>query len=355
MRPPPPVLDRYRGETPFEGVETWKKAGSSYLVANALQERIDLVVVAEERRKAGGLSAAVVVSIILHALILTWFVRSYSRIPAATQDVPILRYVELMKQQPREFTEAPGPTTDRAPVNAPLSDSNRRASSPRPTGDQPTKRPGDGGGIYTPPAPPPGPRGPRPQQAVAPSAGALAQNPAAAATSGAAHTAPSNASLIYREPAKAAATGMIDWKNAIRDAGRAATQGGGGDGIDLARIGGEQGFAEQGPLSFETQWYDWGDYAQSMVSRIRVNWYGNMPQIIRTGMKGVVTIRFTIHRDGTISDITILKTSGVPPYDQAARKAIELSSPLKPLPADFPNSSERVTCMFYYNMEIPRD
>jgi protein TonB len=320
-----------------------------------LQERIDLVVVAEERRKAGGLSVSVVVSVVLHAALLIWFIRSYTAVPPAPQDVPIARYIQLMKRNPQEFVEAPGPAIDRAPSpNAALSDKNRRASMPEPTGDQPTRRPGDGGGLYTPPSAPPGRRGPQ-QQAVAPSPGApQQQQPSAAATSGDPRPAPSDSSLVYREPTQASAAGMGDWRNAIREAGRAASQGGGGDGIDLARIGGEKGFAEQGPLSFETQWYDWGDYAQSMVSKIRVNWYANMPQIIRTGMKGVVTIRFTIHRDGRISDITTLDSSGVPPYDQAARKAIELSSPLKPLPADFPNPTERVTCMFYYNMDVPR-
>jgi TonB family protein len=319
-----------------------------------LQERIDLVVVAQERRKAGGLSVSVVVSVALHALLLVWFINSYSAIPPAPRDVPITRYVELMKQNPQQFVEAPGPAVERAPINAALSDKNRRASSPRPTGDQPTKRPGDGGGLFTPPSAPAGSRGPQ-QQAVAPSPGAQAQQsaPSSSATSGDARPAPSDASLVYREPTHANASGVVDWRGAIREAGRAASRGG-GDGIDLARVGGEKGFAEQGPLSFETQWYDWGDYAQSMVSKIRVNWYANMPQIIRTGMKGVVTIRFTIHRDGRISDITILNSSGIPPYDQAARKAIELSSPLKALPADFPNPYERVTCMFYYNMEIPR-
>ena len=318
-----------------------------------MQERIDLVVVAEERRKAGGLSVSVVVSVILHAMLLIWFIRSYRAIPPAPQDVPIARYIELMKQNPSGFTEAPGPAVERAPINAPLSDRNRKASMPEPTGTQPTQRPGEGGAIYTPPSQSAGRRGPQ-QQAVAPSPGAQPQNDPSGATTGDARTAPSDASLVYREPAKASATGVVDWRNAIREAGRSAVAGGGGDGIDLASIGGEQGFAEQGPLSFETQWYDWGEYAQGMVSRIRVNWYANMPQIIRTGMKGVVTIRFTIHRDGRISDITILKTSGIPPYDQAARKAIELSSPLKPLPKDFPNPSERVTCMFYYNMELPQ-
>ena len=319
-----------------------------------MQEQIDLVVIAEEKRKAGGLSLSVIVSLVLHVALIVWFLTSYQPVTAPA-DVPIARYVELMRQNPSEFTEAPGPEVASAPLSAPLSDRNRKASMPEPTGTTPTKRPGDGsGGPYTPPMGSPAPRG------LQPSAGAPAAMPApqqsAPATDEAQNLpALTDSSFIYREPAKAAAAaGLVDWKSAIRDAGKAIAGGAGGDGIDLARVGGEQGFAEQGPLSFETQWYDWGDYAQSMVSKIRVNWYANMPQIIRTGMKGVVTIRFTIHRDGRISDITILNSSKVPPYDAAARKAIELSSPLKPLPADFPNPTERVTCMFYYNMEIPR-
>ena len=167
-------------------------------------------------------------------------------------------------------------------------------------------------------------------------------------------TTPPEDRLVYREnTAKAsAAAGAIDWKSALKGVKVASL--GGGDGIDLGQLtGGEDGTAEQGPLSFETQWYDWGPYAQSMVSRIRVNWYANMPQIIRTGLKGKVTIRFTIQRDGRITDVTILESSAVPPYDYAAKKAIELSSPLQPLPKDFPNPSERVTCIFYYNMQVP--
>ena len=92
-----------------------------------------------------------------------------------------------------------------------------------------------------------------------------------------------------------------------------------------------------------------------MVNRIRVNWYANMPMpLLQTGLKGVLTIRFTIHRDGHLTDITILTSSGIPPYDFAAKKAIELSSPLNPLPKDFPEETERVTCMFYYNEEPPK-
>lgn len=320
-----------------------------------LEERIDLVVIAEEKRKTGGLSLSVVVSLVLHTVLIVWMVRSYQSAPRAAEEVPIARYIELMKQNPQDFVEAPGPEVDRAPMTAPLSDRNRRASMPEPTGTTPTTRPGDGRGLFTPP-PNPAPRGPQ-RAAVAPSAPSP-RTPQGVATDGTASPArSSDAALVYREPVKtsAAANGAtVDWNNAIREIGKVASLGG-GDGLDLDRIGGDRGTAEQGPLSFETRWYDWGDYAQSMVSRIRVNWYANMPQIIRSGMKGVVTIRFTIHRDGRISDIQLLDSSTVPPYDFAARKAIELSSPLNPLPKDFPRPSERVTAMFYYNTDIPRN
>ncbi|HKR65810.1 MAG TPA: energy transducer TonB [Thermoanaerobaculia bacterium] len=317
-----------------------------------MQEQIELVV-AEEKRKAGGISLAIAVSMILHGLLIVWFVRSYRPVTTA-QNVPIARYVELIKQNPQQFTEAPGAKTDTAPLNAPLSNANRKASTPEPTGTTPTQRPGDGSGLYTPPMPKPG----RQQQSVQPQEAQPAQQASAPQPQQQQpqRTETTTDPLIYREPVRAAAAaqGAVDWRSAIRDVRKVASLGG-GDGPELENpgTGGDKGLAEQGPLSFETQWYDWGDYAQSMVSKIRVNWYANMPQIIRTGLQGVATIRFTIHRDGHITDVTVLKSSGAPPYDFAAKKAIELSSPLNALPADFPRSSERVTAMFYYNTPLP--
>jgi TonB family protein len=339
--------------------ETWKKRQPSQLLKRHVEERLDLIIA--ERKKTGGLSVSVLVSFLLHGALLWWFVHGYQPAAPAAQNVPIARYVELIRQNPaQEFVEAPGPKIERAPPSAPLSDANRKASMPEPTGLTPTTRPGDGTGTFRPPrgedaaraAAQPRPPSPRPAQ---PQSAAGSPFPAASDSS---NPSAGDDGFAYREshsPATQAASlpGAIDWKSAIREAGRASSLGR-IDGVDGLGIGGDRGRAEQGPLSFETQWYDWGDYAQSMVSRIRVNWYANMPQLFRTGIPGVVTIRFTIHRDGRISDITVLQTSGHPPYDQAARKAIEQSSPLRPLPADFPNPYERVTAMFYYNMDIPR-
>jgi TonB family protein len=321
-----------------------------------VEERLELIIA--ERKKTGGLSLSVIVSFLLHGALLWWFVHAYRPMAPAAQNVPIARYVELIKQNPQQFVEAPGQKLEKAPsYNAPLSDANRRAATPEPTGLTPTRRPGDGGGTFNPPR---GEENARP--AVQQPQQAPRQRPSQAQAASAASpfppqpSAPGDDAFAYRESRAAAATqasamNSIDWKSAIREAGRSGNLGrpDGADGL----IGGEKGSAEQGPLSFETQWYDWGDYAQSMVSRIRVNWYANMPPLFRSGIGGVVTIRFTIHRDGRISDVTILQTSGHPPYDLAAKKAIEQSSPLKPLPADFPNSTERVTAMFYYNMDIP--
>lgn len=302
-----------------------------------LEERIELIV--EQKRRTGGVSIAIAVSMVLHTLVIIYLVRHWQSAAApAAASAPMVHYVELMRQNPT-FTEAPGPKRESAPITAPYSDANRKASTPEPTGEQPTTRPGDGRSIYTPPS-----ASGRSAVAPAPTRQAEAAQPARNAA----------APPAFREPVQANA-GAVDWRNAIREVGKIASLGNGQQGLDLgAAGGGEKGFAENGPISFETQWYDWGEYAQSMVSRIRVNWYGNMPDLIRTGMKGVVTIRFTIHRDGRISDVTILNSSAIPPYDFAAKKAIELSSPLNPLPKDFPNDTERVTAMFYYNQEPPK-
>jgi TonB family protein len=326
-----------------------------------LEERIELIT--EQKSQGPGVTIAIVASVVLHVLLVLYVVHNYHPITNADKSAPIARYVELIRSAPqRDFTEAPGPRVDKAPLTAPWSDANRKASTPHPTGTTPTTRPGDGSSVYVPPATSGKSRGERSgdaQQQQQPQQQQQAQSSAApSADAQTAATAPTQPStdqkpgFIYH-PAQTLPGGAVDWNNAIK---KVASLGGGGGG-DEPNIrnmqGGEKGYAENGPISFESQWYDWGEYAASMVARIRVNWEHQMPELLRTGLKGTVTIRFTIHRDGHITDVTILSTSTIPPYDFAAKKAIELSSPLNPLPQDFPQDTERVTAGFYYNMEVP--
>jgi TonB family protein len=313
------------------------------------EERFDLLV-EEPDQEGRGVPWSVVFSIGVHAVLIAWIATHVTKVAPDAVSAPIAHYVELMRQNPvdRLFTEAPGPKIQNAPrPDAAWSDANRKAMSEQRTGDQLTTRPGDGSKIFQQQSEP---RGEARQQARAQQAVQEAfrqQQPAAQPQQ---MTSSQSASpTMFR-----ASTGAVDLRGAIREIGKAASPGS-GDGQEISRSsGGDKGFsADAGPLSFETQWFDWGDYAQSMVSRIRVNWYSIMPDLIRTGVKGVVTIRFTIERDGRVNDIEILKSSGIPPFDFAAKHALELASPLKALPADFPKKNERVTAMFYYNMEVP--
>ncbi|MEO6323644.1 MAG: energy transducer TonB [Thermoanaerobaculia bacterium] len=112
------------------------------------------------------------------------------------------------------------------------------------------------------------------------------------------------------------------------------------------------GFADSGPLSFDTVGYDWGAYAAEMIRRIKRHW--EIPSIAHYGLKGRVTIRFFINKNGTVDGEAILASSGKPPFDNAAFQAIARSSAFRPLPADLGHDREGVTITFFYNMR-PED
>ena len=125
----------------------------------------------------------------------------------------------------------------------------------------------------------------------------------------------------------------------------------GGSGAVPDRSGGQ---VDLGPLSFETEWYEWGPYAAEMLRRIRYHWL--IPEIAQLGVPGVVRIHFYIERNGRVSGLEIEKVSGHPPMDFAARDAILDASPLPPLPADLTGvERERVTITFFYNTRPPDD
>lgn len=139
---------------------------------------------------------------------------------------------------------------------------------------------------------------------------------------------------------------------AIREAARdTAARGSGQEGAGFPNPDG--GFVDSGPLSFDTTWYDWGPYAAEMVRRIRMNW--EIPELARLGWKGKLTIRFFILADGTVADATIIRRSGVPPFDFAALQAILKSSPFRPLPRDLQSQREGVTVTFFYNIRPEKE
>ncbi len=108
-----------------------------------------------------------------------------------------------------------------------------------------------------------------------------------------------------------------------------------------------------GGLSFDTKGFDWGPYARKIYWIIWMNWTQGWPPAARAGLPGVSTVRFRIHRDGTISGIAVLDSSGTEAFDTCATLALEASSPLPPLPPEFQKDSEGITARFLYNVSEP--
>jgi len=84
------------------------------------------------------------------------------------------------------------------------------------------------------------------------------------------------------------------------------------------------------------------EYLATMIARIRAAW--NQDQ----GARGTSLIRFTIKRDGTITEPTIFKSSGTVTLDTAALRAVLATRTLPPLPDAFPNPALTMRLSFEY-------
>jgi TonB family protein len=84
------------------------------------------------------------------------------------------------------------------------------------------------------------------------------------------------------------------------------------------------------------------DYLVTMVTRIKSNWSE------RQNISGLVIIKFTIRRDGTLEDISLEQSSGFPIADLNAQRAVTLTRQLPPLPDAFPNPTLTVHLNFQY-------
>lgn len=84
------------------------------------------------------------------------------------------------------------------------------------------------------------------------------------------------------------------------------------------------------------------DYIVTMVERIRGAWDQ------RAAAGGMVIVKFTIQRDGTLTDSRVEKSSGYTDLDIAARRAVIVTRQLPPLPQAFPNPTLGVNLTFQY-------
>jgi protein TonB len=84
------------------------------------------------------------------------------------------------------------------------------------------------------------------------------------------------------------------------------------------------------------------DYLVLMMDKIKSNWNQQVE------LPGSVVVKFTIQRDGRLTDTIVEQTSGTLSLDQNALRAVMVTRQLVALPAAFPNPTLTVHLNFQY-------
>ena len=107
---------------------------------------------------------------------------------------------------------------------------------------------------------------------------------------------------------------------------------------------------EFGPLQFDTKGVEFGPWIRRFISQVRRNWF--VPMAAMT-MKGRVVITFFVHRNGALTDVTVIRPSEIESFNTAAVNALLASNPTTPLPPEYPDDRAFFTVTFYYNESPP--
>ena len=107
---------------------------------------------------------------------------------------------------------------------------------------------------------------------------------------------------------------------------------------------------EFGPLQFDTKGVEFGPWIRRFVSQVRRNWFVPMAAM---SMRGRVVITFNVHRNGALTDVTVIRPSEIDSFNTAAVNALLASNPTTPLPPEYPDAKAFFTVTFYYNESPP--
>jgi len=108
--------------------------------------------------------------------------------------------------------------------------------------------------------------------------------------------------------------------------------------------GGVQDFGST--IQFDTKGVEFGPWIRRFVAQVKRNWF--IPYAAMS-MRGHVVLTFYVHRDGSITDLTVVQSSSVDAFTNAAYNALAASNPTQPLPPEYPADKAFFTVIFYYN------
>lgn len=108
---------------------------------------------------------------------------------------------------------------------------------------------------------------------------------------------------------------------------------------------------DQNDIKFDSKGVDFNPWLRRFIAQIKRNWF--VPQAAML-QRGHVVIQFNVLRNGTIADLRIVQSSGIPPFDTAAFNSLKLSNPTIALPPEYPDDKAAFTVTFHYNESIGR-
>ncbi len=278
---------------------------------------------------------AIIVAVLLYAPLFISFPQ-----PAEESDIVQLQQTPPPRDEPRFVFVEPLVDTraERAPERAEMSDMDRRARS-----------------VERPPAlenPLPFARGnsaerveARPEERAR--GRGLAETPA-----------PDAPPAVETPPAPAPDDTAREGRLAMQQPPRQATPPPGGQLGDALRnlqryVDGESfdnqrgGTQEFGPaIQFDTKGVEFGPWIRRFVAQVKRNWF--VPYAAMS-LRGRVVITFNVHRNGAITDVTVIGPSAVESFNLAARNALLASNPTAPLPPEYPDDKAFFTVTFFYN------
>jgi TonB family protein len=153
-----------------------------------------------------------------------------------------------------------------------------------------------------------------------------------------------NGSIAKTDPSKTQqprgqSTGVLS--EAIRNVQRYT----GGDSLQNV-----QGNGDFGPsIQFDSKGVEFGPWLRRFKAQIYRNW--DVPYAAML-MHGHVVLSFNVHRDGSITDLQVLKPSPIDAFTRSAFNAIRGCNPTMPLPPEYPDEKALFTVTFYFN-EFP--
>jgi TonB family protein len=292
----------------------------------------------------------VLVTINLHALVLIaillgpripWVREAIERRQEQAQE-QLKAELERQRQQARFVFVQPrlDMTSPKPPPRADLSDADRQARTveraPTPSNPLPFSR---GNSLERMEAAPPAATRAPTTEPESPSANAEASKTPPLPES---LVAPDRSETSKQADARGPAVGVI--ADAIRNVRRYAQQ----ENFTNLRGGQDQNLGES--IQFDTKGVEFGPWLARFVAQVRSNWL--IPQAAMS-MHGHVVIMFVVHKDGRISDVTVVQPSAVNAFTLAARNAILTSNPTVPLPPEYPDDRMPIKVTFYYNEQPP--